>query len=188
MCCMRARPAAFAAAAAGVGWGERQRARGGGAAGPPGLVGRPASQGQESLEICETKMLAFCGIDGRDISLRAPPHYLWGPEQGQAVDSAGGDRECPVCGRSEGARGGGCVRKNWRHESPAATVNSAVQEYLLCPCCVSGTVLEVNGVDPAFSPPEHSLHFHFALRLIGLMGRGEDPFSPTLSKISSPQQ
>lgn len=66
MCCVRARPAAFAAAAAaaGVGWGERQRARGGGAAGPPGLVRRPASQGQESLEIFETEMLAFCGIDG----------------------------------------------------------------------------------------------------------------------------
>lgn len=71
------------------------------------------------------------------------------------------------------------MHKNWRLESPAAIINSAVQEYLLCPCCVSGTVLEVNRVDPAFSPPEHSLHFHFALRLIGLMGReGRRPFLP----------
>ena len=53
--------------------------------------------------------------------------------------------------------------------------HSAIEEYLLCPCCVSGTVLEVNKVDPAFSPREHSLHLHFALRLIDLMGKGEAP-------------
>lgn len=63
--CARALQLACAAAAAeGVGWGEQQRARGGGAAGPPGQPGRQASQGQEPLEICETDMLGFCGIDG----------------------------------------------------------------------------------------------------------------------------
>lgn len=44
----------------------------------PSRVDRPASQGQESLEICETEMLGFCGTDELEHQLTRPSHLSLG--------------------------------------------------------------------------------------------------------------
>lgn len=75
-------------------------------------------------------------------------------------------------GRGEGVRG----QELERFESPAATINTVHLRGTYC--VLSGTVLEVNRIDPAFSPREHSLHLQFALRLIGFMGKGRSPPRP----------
>lgn len=89
-------------------------------------------------------------------------------------------------GEGRGVRG----QELERLESPAATVNTVHLRGTYC--VLSGTVLEVNSIDPAFSPREHSLHLQFALRLIGFRGKGRSPPAPTaisrtLSKILSPE-
>lgn len=140
--CARA-PAACTAAAAGGGSSSRPRA------GEPRVCRlaesvRPASQGQESLEIRETENAWVFGTEGSGRRLTRPSPFLRGPDQGQAVDSAGGDRDCPACGTSA-ARGGACTRFG-EIESPATAIHNAVQESLLCPHCVPPTVLEAAGL------------------------------------------
>lgn len=112
-------------------------ARGRGPRGPPAKSVRPASQGQESLEIRETENAWVFGTEGSGRQLSAL-RFLRVQIRGQAVDSAGGDRVCPACGTSA-ARGGACTRFG-EIESPAA-IHSAAQESPLCPHCVPPTVL-----------------------------------------------
>ena len=85
--------------------------KGGGAAGPPAESVRPVSQGQESLEIRETENAWVFRTEGSGRRLTRPSPFLRGPDQGQAVDSAGGDRDCPACGTSGSGRS---VHKIWR--------------------------------------------------------------------------
>lgn len=123
---------------------------------------------------------------GQDISPRAPPPCFRGPEQGQVLAVVVVAENVLLSGPATGLWREGSVHKNWRdlsHLLPPST--QCNQECLLCPCRLPGTVLEMNRVDPAIAPREHSGHLHFAFRLIGLLGKGRRPsgfFSPTLSQ------
>lgn len=89
-------------------------------------------------------MLGFLEIVGLRPQHTAPPPCLWGPELGLEVNSAGSHQEL--------------LRSQWQGEEHAQDFgdcvtcchhqHSAIQEYLFCPLCIPGTVLEVNMIDP----------------------------------------
>lgn len=138
MLCARATAACTAAAAGG----GSSKAEGGGAAGPPAKSVRPASQGQESLEIRELRTLGFSGPRGQDGS-RAPPAFF---EVQIRV------RRWTVQVATETVRRAGPARlgeerardlERLSHLLPPSTVQ--LQESPLCPHCVPPTVLEAAG-------------------------------------------
>lgn len=107
--CARAPAACTAAAAAAA------ALAGGGSSSGPGAgerrVNRPLKVKSHSRYDVRPTVLGFSELMGQDVSSRAPPPCLRGPEQGQVVGSAGGDRECPAC-RTSGT--GRSVHKVWR--------------------------------------------------------------------------
>lgn len=55
-----------------------------------GLVRPTSSQGQESVETCKTPMLRFLQNRWSGVYTLVRPPLVLGPEQSQAMDSAGG--------------------------------------------------------------------------------------------------
>ncbi|XP_055254317.1 max-binding protein MNT [Moschus berezovskii] len=113
----------------------------------PQLQGAAEIGGQRKTSVFRTAA-RVAALDRRRVcsirGLLPPPALPPAPDQGQAVDSAGGDRGCPECGTGGSGRS---VRKIWI-ESPAAAIHSAIQESLLLVGRVRGETLTVRVYHP----------------------------------------